>query len=182
MSHNRGADSHEEGPPYRWNMKYYDWQTDYECEDARRFVFGEYVKMKTKRYGSNHDRYTFDMLADIVGREVEASFEGRSGGWFTIHDELNAVEYAAVTKHVDQAMHGAIKEFLDEERKIRREEQEEAEEDARQLKHEVLSDLRIGRVLKQLHKHFPNNFRLIVRGVDVVKAHEELLTEPEKVL
>jgi hypothetical protein len=178
----QGRDTHEEGPPYRWNMKYYHWESEYEVEDARRFVFGEYVQMKTKRYGSNNARHTFDQLEDIVGKEVEAGFEGRSGGWFVIYDELTTEEYARVTKHVADAMDHAIKEFLVDEREFRRHEAELEAEEERERKQGILADARIARILRQLHKHFPDNFTLVIRGVDVVQAHAELLTEPEKVL
>ena len=175
-------DAHEEGPPYRWNMKYYHWESEYEVEDARRFVFGEYVQMKTKQYGSNNTRHTFDQLENIVGKEVEAGFEGRSGGWFVIYDELTEEEYARVSEHVKTAMDTSIKEFLVDEREFRRQEAEEAAEEERDRKRAILASPRIARMLRQLHKHFPDNFTLIVNGVDVVKAHAELLTEPEKVL
>jgi hypothetical protein len=88
---------------YQWCIKYYGFQDEFEIEIARLWAFGEYSK--------GH----LENLNVVVGRPVEASIEGRSGGWLVIDTELSDAELAKVDTHVKACLKG-LPEFLNEER------------------------------------------------------------------
>lgn len=108
---------------YQWDIKFYDWQNEYEVESAVLWAFGEHVKFGTKPSNGN-SRYHFDQLSEVVGRPVEARIQGRSGGWLVIDSELTEEELAKVDAHVEACMKG-LKAFLTEERAFRKEENNE---------------------------------------------------------
>lgn len=107
---------------YQWDIKFYGWNNDYEIESAVLWGFGDHVKIGTKELNGN-GIYGFDLISDIVGRPIESSIEGRSGGWFVVHSELSEEELQKINEHVDGVMKG-LPEFLKEERKFREEEEQ----------------------------------------------------------
>jgi len=108
---------------YQWNIKYYGWQNDYEIESAVLWGFGDHIKIGTKAINGNTIR-GFDLLNEKLGRPIEASIEGRSGGWLVVHSELSEEELNVVDDYVRSVMEG-LPSFLEEERKFRKEEEEE---------------------------------------------------------
>jgi hypothetical protein len=80
---------------YQWNMKYYDWENECEIEIARYWGFGD-------RVGN-----TYSEINELLGREVSAWFDGRSGGWFVIDSELTEEELIKVNDRIT-----AIMEYL----------------------------------------------------------------------
>lgn len=108
---------------YQWNIKFYQWNNDYEIESAVLWGFGDHVKIGTKAINGN-TVYGFDLISERLGRPIESSIEGRSGGWFVIHSELSEEELKAIDDHVRSVMEG-LPDFLKEERKFREEEENE---------------------------------------------------------
>jgi hypothetical protein len=173
---------------YQWNAKYYDWGTDeegsfeFEIEEARRYFFGEFIQRKNGKWG-------YEALPAIIGRKpldeggelISSGFSGRSGGWFVVDDELTEEELHTLDQYIEKMMKGELKQFLEEERAIRRQEKQDAEEEERQRRREVISDPRLLRVVDQL-RAITDDFSLIVRGVDIVKELEATVTEPERTL
>lgn len=92
---------------YQWDIKYYGWMDEFEIEAARRWSLGDYC-YKTGQ---------FEYLNEVVGRPVQASIEGRSGGWLVIDTELTPEELSKVDQHVEACLK-ALSEFLKEEREL----------------------------------------------------------------
>jgi hypothetical protein len=176
---------------YQWNCKYYDfgvegeegsWEN--EIDDARRFFFGEYTQDKKGR------KCGYDALPFIIGRKpleeggtlIDSGFSGRSGGWFVVDEELTDEELEKLDKYIQEMMDTGLKQFLEEERAVRRQEKADAEAEERERRRQVLGDQRLQRIAAQLRKIAGEDFSLIVHGVDVVKTLEETLTDPEKTL
>ena len=80
---------------YQWCVKYYDWGNEGEIEIARLWGFGD-------RVGN-----TYSEINELLGREVSAWFDGRSGGWFVIDSELTEEELIKVNDRIT-----AIMEYL----------------------------------------------------------------------
>ena len=68
-------------------------------------------------YNGNH----FDGIDDLLGRRIKCSIEGRSGGWFVVHEELTDEELEKLDKHIESCMKG-LSQFLADERKLKHEE------------------------------------------------------------
>lgn len=77
---------------YQWNVKYYDWADDGEIESARLWAFGD-------RVGNGYSE-----LNELLGRDVPAWFDGRSGGWFVIDSELTEEELIKVNDRITSIM------------------------------------------------------------------------------
>jgi hypothetical protein len=169
---------------WQWNVKRYDWDADDEehsfvnqVEDARRFFFGEYVCDKQGRKRGH------DAVPAIIGRKpieeggaiINCGFDGRSGGWFVVDEELDDDELDKLDKYIYDMMHGGLKQYLEEERALRRQEKEAAEAEEREQRRKVLSDRRLLRIVASLRKIAGDDFSLIVHGVDVIKTLDETL-------
>ena len=90
---------------YQWNVKYYDWGSESEIELARYWAVGD-------RVGNGYSQ-----LNELLGREVLAWFDGRSGGWFVIDSELTEEELIKVNDRITAIM-GYLPTFLKEEREF----------------------------------------------------------------
>lgn len=99
---------------YQWGIKYYGFESEFEIELAQNWAFGSYTKLQSGKYG-------FWLINDLLGREVEASIEGRSGGWFVIHSKLSKAELDKVDAHIEQCRE-YLPDFLIEEREFRKSE------------------------------------------------------------
>lgn len=154
---------------YQWNVKHYGWEDmGQEIEAARQWAFGELIPFPVKE--RNTMFCCFEMIEELIGRKVSCSFEGRSGGWFTIHDELTEEELTKIDDYVKLTMEG-LPEFLREERCTNAEFEQKAEEDKMARTAELLAEVRITKAMALLYQAVPSgDFSLIVRGIDVVKA------------
>lgn len=106
---------------YHWDIKYPYWNSEFEIESAVLWVFGDHIKIRTKSVNGN-TVYGFDLINDLLGRSVEASIEGRSGGWFVVHEELSEEEIQKIDTYIMNSMK-ALPDFLKEERAFREEEE-----------------------------------------------------------
>lgn len=97
---------------YQWNVKFQGFNDEFEMSAAQLWALGEHVPMK-----SGKGRH-FEYLSELVGREVEAYLEGRSGGWLSVHTELSEAELTKIDGHVKACLKG-LPEFLREERELR---------------------------------------------------------------
>ena len=157
---------------YRWNMKFGDWQDDQEIEDARQWAFGEYI----------HKRQAFENINDIIGRSekapwVKCGFEGRSGGWFCVYEELDDDELQKLDEHIKNTMEG-LPEFVRTEREFHAEMQREEEEAECKKRQEILSNPKLSRVITQVRKLAGgDNFKLVIKGVDVMEALQDTILQ-----
>lgn len=132
--------------PYQWSIKYYDWDADWEIEEA-------------------HHAFFYDDFADLkeyVGRDIEVSIAGRSGGWLVVDEDLTKDEVQKVTEWVVATMK-SLPDFLKEvraERKAEEEAEKEAEEKLRNSK-------AVKESVKFLEKKFGKDFSLVVKGVRI---------------
>jgi hypothetical protein len=169
---------------YQWSAKWHGWE-DFvqEVEAARAFFFGEYIRPDGHRGG-------YTELPAIVGRKpydeggqlISSGFDGRSGGWFVVDEELTDEELEKLDRYIHDMMHGGLKQFLEDERAFHRQEKQEAEEEERTRRRQILGDPRLQCLVNQLRQIAEDDFVLIVHGIDVVKTLEETFTDPEKAL
>ena len=73
---------------YQWNIKYYNFESEFEVEVAQFWVFGN----------------DFDAIKDLLDREVECSIAGRSGGWFVIDTELTKKELKLIDAYIKSCL------------------------------------------------------------------------------
>lgn len=91
---------------YQWNIKYHGWESDMEIEVAFDHFFGS----------QDEKTHSFHWITELLGRPVDCSIEGRSGGWFVIHSKLSKKELDAVDTFIDQMLH-ALPDYLSDERR-----------------------------------------------------------------
>lgn len=101
---------------YQWDIKYYDFQNEFEIETALFWAFGDYVKVGVNPVNGNTIR-GFDGLSELLGRPIESGTAGRSGGWLVIDTELTPAELKKVDAHVEACMNG-LSDFLRDEREF----------------------------------------------------------------
>ena len=153
---------------YQWNVKHYGWEDmEQEIEAARLWAFGESVAFTTVVGGARY--LCREHIEELIGRKVSCGFYGRSGGWFVVVDDLTEVELEKIDDHVKLTME-SLPKFLREERRINAEFEQKAEEDEMARTAELLADTRIIKALELLYQAAPDDFKLIVRGIDVAKA------------
>jgi hypothetical protein len=86
---------------YQWNIKYQGFHNEAEIESAVLWAFGD----------------NLELLEEIVGKPIDASIQGRSGGWLVIDTELSTEELLKLDDHVNTVLTG-LELFLKEERAI----------------------------------------------------------------
>ena len=99
---------------YQWDIKYYGFESEFEIEAAGVWAFGDHVKVGTNPVNGNKV-YGFDGISNLLGRPIQSSTAGRSGGWLVIDTALTDEELDKVDKHVEACM-AHLKDFLIDER------------------------------------------------------------------
>ena len=146
---------HKHHGPHQWNIKYYDFESEYEIESAVFAFFGEY----------DHKTGSFEMINELLGRVVRASISGRSGGWFVIDEpELSDSDFQMIDQHISSAM-DSLPEFLKEEREYRAQEQRDAEEQESQLRASLETNPEVTAVLETLRRVAGSDFQLSIKGI-----------------
>lgn len=119
---------HQKYGPYQWNVKLYNVpiENDWDYETLQLYFLGEHKKLPKGGYG-------FEFISEELGRPIESSLEGRSGGWLVVHDELSDDEISKIDWMVE-GIHKNAKKFLEEEHEYQRNEarQEKIQEELRE--------------------------------------------------
>lgn len=110
---------------YQWNIKFNGFESESEIETAQSWAFGEHVKIGTRALNGN-TLYGFDGITELLGRPIESSIAGRSGGWLVIDTKLTPAELKKIDKHVKACLKG-LNEFLESERTFHKDAEAEAE-------------------------------------------------------
>ena len=137
---------------FNWKIKFYDWNSEFEVEQAQHYFLGE----------------DFEVLHELLGRKVDVSIQGRSGGWLVIDEELSMKELKKVDAFVKRMLK-TLPKFLKEERAYRKEEEENAAKEEQDTRSALMKDKRIQEVLKLLKEVSPSDFVLIVKGLNLTQ-------------
>lgn len=82
---------------YQYDVKYYGYESECEVDHITSCFLGEHVKLKNGRYG-------FELLSDLLKRDIESRLDGMSGGWLVIDTELTARELTRLDKYVENRL------------------------------------------------------------------------------
>ncbi len=135
---------------HAWNVKYYGWMDEFEPSEAIEYFLGPEL----------------EKVSELLGRPVTTSFEGRSGGWFVINEELTADEITVIDTYINKCMR-ELPQFLHE----LRAEIELAKTHARKQDDELRADVLSRDYVKALLAEFgggDSHVELTINGVKII--------------
>ena len=145
---------------YQWCIKYYGFRADWEIEVAQQWAFGDWRKQVDGQYG-------FDGISDLLGRPIDATIHGRSGGWLVVDSELSPEELRKLDEHVAACM-VELPAFLANEREFRAAEEREAKEQERIKADALAADPRVAEIKRLIEDTVGSDAALYMRGIRIV--------------
>lgn len=143
---------------YQWNIKYYGFKDDNEIEAAQNWAFGPY----------NYETGTFETINDLLGMKIEASIQGRSGGWLVVDTQLTDEQLAVMDNFVKHCLKG-LPAFLEEERVFHKEMDAAAglTDDEATLQDDLKKNEKLVQAIELIREFAGPDFVLLVKGVRV---------------
>lgn len=149
---------HKDGG-FQWDVKLHhiDLEHEYELEMLRDTFLGY--------YGKYDNKYGFEHINDLLGRKVDASLAGRSGGWLVIDENLSETEVEKIDNLVTDIMNHS-QAVLNE---YRREAEEERQAELAELnnKRDEIASLDNVKKAVKLLKAISSDIKLTINGIEL---------------
>lgn len=152
---------------YQWNVKLHGIDFDYSEVEAIQFYFlGEHIPLEASSSTSHRTEYGFEMINELLDRDVPAYLKGRSGGWLCINAELSDDEIAKVDQFISDSFK-AIPDFLKEERAYKEVEKLDAERAEQMRRDGLANDPRLSHACNILRDLAGQDVVLYVQGIQI---------------